>query len=152
MSYEGTSGVDVNSPIGVVTAVAAGGIATEDTIVLELVEDDPDLRTLLRMMLGRDSRLVLKGEAASADAAIDLARDLHPEIVILDNGLEGSMTGMEAAPKIKAASPGARVLLFSANDLEVEAAGEPAIDCFLRKDRISDLLPTIERMLGLQHQ
>ena len=152
MSYEGTSGVDVNSPIGVVTAVASDATLKDDTIVLELVEDDPDLRTLLRIMLGRDARLSLMGEAASADAAIDLARDLHPGIVILDNGLEGLMTGMEAAPKIKAASPGVRVLLFSATDLEVEAADEPAIDCFLRKDRLSDLLPTIERMLGLQHQ
>lgn len=117
---------------------------------LVLVEDDPDYRLLIRVTIGVDPRFEMSGEAPSVETGIELARDAHPRLIILDHDLEGEMVGLSAAPKLKAAAPDAKILLFTAYDLEAEARREPAIDAYLRKDNIGKLLPTAQRLLGLE--
>jgi two-component system, NarL family, response regulator DesR len=117
---------------------------------LMLVEDDPDYRLLIRVTIGVDPRFEMSGEAPSIEIGVELARDAHPRLIILDHDLEGEMVGLSAAPKLKAAAPDAKILLFTAYDLEAEARREPAIDAYLRKDDIGNLLPTAQRLLGLE--
>jgi len=118
--------------------------------VLVIVEDDPDMREVIRLTMQVDARLHIMGEAASAREAIDLARSLDPGVIILDHSIEGDVMGLEAAPMLKEAAPNAKILLFSAYDLAREAAAEPALDGFLRKDAIGKLLPTVQRLAGLE--
>jgi DNA-binding NarL/FixJ family response regulator len=117
--------------------------------VFVVVEDEPDMRALIALMLARDPRLELMGEAASAAEALELLDSLEPGLIILDHGIEGDIMGLDAAPLLKAKAPQAKILLFTAFDMRHEASIEPAVDEFLRKDRIGDLLPTVQRMLGL---
>jgi len=117
---------------------------------LVMVEDDPDYRLLIRVAIGVDPRFEMSGEAPSVETGIELAREAHPRLIILDHDLEGEMVGLSAAPKLKAAAPDAKILLFTAYDLEAEARREPAIDAYLRKDDIAKLLPTAQRLLGLE--
>jgi DNA-binding NarL/FixJ family response regulator len=117
--------------------------------VLVVVEDDPDMRMLIRATLGVDPRVEVIGEASSAKEAVDLARRLDPRLIILDHAIEGEMTGLEAAPLLKQAAPNASILLFTAYDLAAEARAESAIDEYLRKDEIHLLLPTVQRLLAL---
>lgn len=117
---------------------------------LVMVEDDPDYRLLIRVAIGVDPRFEMSGEAPSVETGIELARVAHPRLIILDHDLEGRMVGLSAAPKLKAAAPDAKILLFTAYDLEAEARREPAIDAYLRKDDIGKLLPTAQRLLGLE--
>ena len=114
-----------------------------------IVEDDLDMRLLIRITLERDDRLEVVGEASSAEEALDLARTLEPGLIVLDHAIEGTLSGLEAAPLLKAAAPNAKILLFTAYDLEREARAEPAIDGYLRKDDLDLLLPTVERLLEL---
>lgn len=68
-----------------------------------IVEDDEDGGTSLRMLLatlGHDAHHVVTGEQAVA-----AARDLRPEVVIMDINLP-SIDGYEAARRIRAASSG----------------------------------------------
>jgi DNA-binding NarL/FixJ family response regulator len=125
------------------------GVDAAAPTVLVIVEDEEDMRFMIRITLSRDPRLVLLGEAASAEQAIELARGLQPGVVVLDHQLEGRLTGLQAAPLIKAAAPRAKILLFTAFDLEREAAEEPAVDAYLRKDGVKHLLATVDRLLGL---
>lgn len=118
--------------------------------VLVVVEDDRDMQLLIELTLQLDSRLEISGCAASAAEAIELARTMQPQLVVLDHFIDGDVMGLEAAPLIKDAAPDARVLLFTSHDLEVEASREPAIDEFLLKRDISELMPTVQRMLGLE--
>jgi two-component system, NarL family, response regulator DesR len=117
---------------------------------LVMVEDDPDYRLLIRITIGVDPRFEMSGEAPSVETGIELAREAHPRLIILDHNLEGEMVGLSAASKLKAAAPDAKILLFTAYDLEAEARREPAIDAYLRKDDIGKLLPTAQRLLGLE--
>lgn len=119
------------------------------TRVLLVVEDDPDIRLIIRMHLGSDPRLLIEGEATSAAEAIDLARRTEPGLIILDHRIEGSVMGLDAAEALKAAAPQARILLFTAFDMRREAEASPFIDAFLSKTDFPLLLPAARRLLSL---
>lgn len=117
--------------------------------VFVVVEDEPDMRMLIEVMLGRDPRIDLAGTAASAAEALAILDTADVSLIVLDHGIEGDVMGLEAAPLLKAKAPNAKILLFSAFDMGAQAEREPAIDAFLRKDRVDQLLPTVQRLLGL---
>ena len=117
--------------------------------VFVVVEDEPDMRMLITMMLGKDPRLELLGQASSAHEALSVLDSIEPGLIVLDHGIEGDIMGLEAAPLLKAKAPQSKILLFTAFDMRREAEAEPAVDEYLRKDRIDQLLPTAQRMLHL---
>ena len=117
--------------------------------VFVVVEDEPDMRMLIEVMLGRDPRIDLAGTAASAAEALAVLATVDVGLIVLDHGIEGDVMGLEAAPQLKAKAPNAKILLFTAFDMAAQAEREPAIDAFLRKDRIDQLLPTVQLLLGL---
>jgi DNA-binding NarL/FixJ family response regulator len=117
--------------------------------ILVIVEDEADIRWLIRLTLLDDPRLELFGEAASAAEAVALARTSQPGLIVLDHSIEGDVMGLQAAPLLKEAAPNAKILLFTAFDLREEARGEPAIDAFLLKTQLKALLPTVQGLLDL---
>jgi DNA-binding NarL/FixJ family response regulator len=118
--------------------------------VLVVVEDDSDYRRLIRMTLESEDRLDVEGEAANAEEALVLARTSHPELVVLDHFIDGTVMGIELAPLIKAEAPDAKILLFTTHDLAIEVSREPAIDGYLRKHDLARLLPAIRGLLNLE--
>lgn len=119
------------------------------TRILVVVEDDADIRFLIKLTLRSDGRLEVMGEATTAEEAIRLAKQEEPGLIILDHFIEGTVMGLDAVPALKEAAPLAKILLFSSHDLSAEVARQPLVDSFLRKDRMEDLLPTVQAMLGL---
>jgi len=117
--------------------------------VLVVVEDDRDMQMLIELTLGADARLHVSGCAATAAEAVEQAREMQPDLVILDHFIDGDVMGLQAAPAIKEAAPDAAILLFTSHDLMVEASREPAITEFLLKRDIGQLMPTVQRLLGL---
>lgn len=117
--------------------------------VLVVVENDPDFRRLIRLQLAEDPRIEISGEAGTAEEALEWIRDARTGLIILDHYLAGGERGIEAAPRLKRIAPHACILLLSADDLSAEARREPAIDVFLRKIDLEELLPTAQRLLGL---
>jgi CheY-like chemotaxis protein len=116
---------------------------------LIVVDDDPDIRLLVRAMVGGDARITLVGEALSAAEAVKLARSVAPNLILLDHCLEGEWTGLAAAPALKRAAPSTKILLFTAYDMASAVERQPAIDDYLRKDQVMELVAAIERLLGL---
>jgi DNA-binding NarL/FixJ family response regulator len=117
--------------------------------VLVIVEDERDMRMMIRAILAVDERIEICGEAATAAEAIEAARTLDPGLVILDHSIEGDVMGLDAAPLIKKVAPEAKILLFSAFDMRKEAEAEPAVDEFLGKADVGKLLATVRRLVGL---
>ena len=78
-----------------------------------VVDDDPDLRFLLKMALDRDGVSTVVGEAANGREAIDVAREHQPDVIILDQSMP-VMTGTEAIPGLREAVPSARIVMYSA--------------------------------------
>ena len=123
---------------------------SKESVVLVAVEDDPDFQKLIRLTLGDDPRLTMSGEMPTTiEAAVEVAKKLTPRLIVLDHRLEGRMVGLTGARKLKEAAPEAKILLFSAYDLATEARKEPAIDAYLHKDQVAELLATALRLSGL---
>lgn len=119
------------------------------TKILVVVDDDADIRFLIKLALRTDPRLEVTGEATTAEDAIKIAQRENPGLIILDHYIEGTVRGLDAVPALKEAAPMAQILLFSSHDLSAEVARQPLVDAFLRKDQLDSLLPTVQGMLDL---
>lgn len=113
-----------------------------DSKIRVLIADDvADLRTMVRITIEIDGRFEVVGEAADGREAIELARRLRPDIVILDLSMP-HMDGLEAIPEIRRGSPTSKILVLSGFD---ERVGEHALslgaDAYMSKNRHIDDLP-----------
>ena len=77
-----------------------------------IVDDTPDMRLLVRLSLELDPHIEVVDEAADGRQAIDLAARTRPDVMLLDLAMP-VMDGMQALPKVVAASPGTAVLVLS---------------------------------------
>ena len=82
-----------------------------ETTVL-LVDDHPLFRQGLRLLIERDAGMRVVGEAGDGQQAIDLARELSPDVVVMDITMP-DVNGIEATQRILAASPGTKVVALS---------------------------------------
>lgn len=79
-----------------------------------LAEDDDNARSLVADLLASLGHIVV-AEASNGREAIELARDVVPDVVLLDVHMpDGS--GIEAAESITQALPGVAVVLFSGDE------------------------------------
>jgi DNA-binding NarL/FixJ family response regulator len=81
-------------------------------ITVLLVDDHALVRRGFRRMLEDESDMTIVGEAGDGEAAIRLARELRPRVVIMDCALPG-MNGLDATRKILAENPETAVLMLS---------------------------------------
>jgi DNA-binding NarL/FixJ family response regulator len=96
-----------------------------------------------------DSRFTLGRVAASAEEALAPLRTTEPEIIVLDHGLPGQLTGLDA-PRLKELAPQARIIMFPAHaELKAHAENEPAIDGSCSKTDSTQHLPLAQRLTGL---
>ena len=64
-----------------------------------LVDDSSDVRTLVRTKLRLSGAAVVEGEGATGADAIDLARRLQPDAMLLDVSMPG-IDGLTALPQV----------------------------------------------------
>lgn len=86
-----------------------------NTIIL--ADDHRLIRAGLKAMLQKDPSLELVGEAADGLEAIELVRDLHPDLIILDISMP-ALDGLSCIEHIRSASPQTRILLLTMHEDE----------------------------------
>jgi DNA-binding NarL/FixJ family response regulator len=99
-------------------------------IRIALVDDHELVRTGFRMILSREADIDIVGEAASGEEAVQLAKKLKPDVLLMDVHLPG-ISGLEATERIVRAQPKVRVIVVTMQDeqpfprrlLEAGAAG-----------------------------
>ncbi|MDQ3916272.1 MAG: response regulator [Actinomycetota bacterium] len=109
-----------------------------------IAEDEAIIRLDLKEMLEEEG-LAVVGEAADGEAAVRMARDVAPDLVIMDIKMPG-MDGLAAAEKIVEDDLAAVLILtaFSQRDLVQRAADAGAMGYLVKPFQKSDLLPAIE--------
>lgn len=118
--------------------------------VLLVVDDESDIRLLVRFQFGGDPDFEVDGEATDIETALDAATLHQPDLIVLDHRLDGDVTGLDAAPQLKMIAPACVIILFSASEeLRRPATDSPAIDAFLLKTDIDRLVPLARRLVGL---
>ena len=122
------------------------GVRTEPEAIRVLLVDDHDLfRTGLANLL-EEQHLDVVGQATTGDDAVRLARELAPDVVVMDLNMPG-MTGVEATRRIFAASPPARVVVLTISDRDedvVEAILAGASGYLTKDASVQDLVRGIE--------
>lgn len=78
-----------------------------------LVDDDPDVRELVRETLGRAGHSVL--EAADLGAAVALLDGARPDVVLLDLDLPGGSSGLDLLPELARRACEAPVIVLTAS-------------------------------------
>jgi DNA-binding NarL/FixJ family response regulator len=89
-----------------------------------VVEDILMVRRLLAMRLAREPDLIVVGEAEDGVQAVALARELHPDVVLMDVGLP-RLDGMSAARQILCEQPDIRIVIVS-GQADLAGVGEYA--------------------------
>src|SRR5271155_4249825 len=79
-----------------------------------LVEDHMIVRQGLRLLIEADGDIEIVGEAKTGREAVQMTRDLRPEIVVMDIAMP-LLNGIEAARQILKAFPATKVLILSAH-------------------------------------
>jgi signal transduction histidine kinase len=99
-----------------------------------LVDDVPELRRLLRHVLEWSERFAVVAEADNGLDAIKLTEEHRPDLVLLDVSMP-VMDGMQALPRIRAASPSTRVVVLSGFEAErlAESAMAEGASAYLEK-------------------
>ena len=83
-----------------------------DQIRLLLVDDHALLRSGIAALLKVEPDLAVVGQAATGEEAVEKARSLRPDVVIMDLDMPGA-GGLEATRQISALNQGTRVLVLT---------------------------------------
>jgi NarL family two-component system response regulator LiaR len=107
-----------------------------------IVDDHPVTREGLRTALElSEDAVVVIGEAASGEEAVEQARSLTPDVVFMDVRMPG-MGGIEATRRIREASPETKVILITIDESRgaISDAIQAGVSGYLLKDASPDAL------------
>ena len=104
-----------------------------------LIADDHRLfAEALETILATDNRIEVVGTARNGEEAVELARNLAPDVVLMDISMP-VMDGIEATQRIRAHSEGACILMLTGSDssADVDRARAAGAAGYVTKDRIA---------------
>lgn len=108
-----------------------------------VVDDEPDLRLLARLMLADNDVVELVGEAGTGGEALALIRDEVPDIAIVDVHLP-DMSGVELISLLRECPRQMRLVAYSSDDVALAAAIRAGADsAVLKSGRSEDLLAAL---------
>ncbi len=116
------------------------------SIKVLIVDDDALVRSALVLMLGGRADLTIVGEAGDGEQGVIAARDLQPDVVLMDIRMPG-IDGIEATRRVVARPNAPRVIVLTTFDTDehVFAAIAAGAEGFLVKDTSpSDLIEAIK--------
>ena len=121
--------------------------------IILIVEDQPDLRKLLRVTMGLGDMEI--HEAEDGHAALKMAAAVHPDVMLLDVMMPGGLDGYQVCQKIKAdpALKNTRIIMLTAraqaSDIET-AFASGAADYLSKPFSPLELIDTVGALLALK--
>ncbi len=119
---------------------------TNDGVLLQilLADDNEPFRRRVRNLMDKTPDLELLGEAADGEEAVRLARELQPDIVVMDV-LMPRLNGIEATRRIKSEFPSIEVIALSmhGDDGFRHAMLDAGASTYLLKDNVLHELPKV---------
>jgi NarL family two-component system response regulator LiaR len=118
----------------------------QEQIELLICDDHRLLTDTLTSVVSHEPTVRLLPPVHSSEEAVELVREHHPDVVLMDIEFRGAMSGIEATRHIKQMSPATQVVVMTAHEDErllVEAV-EAGASGFLRKtEGVDELMGAI---------
>lgn len=127
----------------------AGNPVGESSIRVLVVDDYEPWRRFVCTTLLKQPGLQIMGEVSDGLEAVQQAKELQPDLILMDIGLP-TVNGIEAARRIGAISPKSRILFVSDNrswDIAEEALGTGALGYVVKATAFSELLPAVQAVI-----
>jgi DNA-binding NarL/FixJ family response regulator len=126
--------------------------AGADAIRVLVVDDHALFRRGLEMVLGQEEDIAVVGEAGDGSEALALARELTPDIVLMDIRMP-RRGGIEACTAIKDVVPSTKIIMLTISDEEAdlyEAIRAGASGYLLKEISIDEVATAIRAVAGGQ--
>lgn len=114
-----------------------------------LADDHKLMRAGLRLVVDQQEDLSVVGEADDGRQAVELAKSLKPDVVVMDIGMP-NLNGIEAARQIREIRPDAAVVMLSMHSDEgyvLRALGAGARGYLLKDSATTDLVQAIHAVV-----
>lgn len=118
-----------------------------------VVDDAPSIRALLRSTLPLHGFEIV-AEADRAAQGIQMAREVQPDVIVLDVQMP-QVNGVEAIAPMKAEAPNARILMYSSHDehfMKDEALKNGADAYFDKLAPISQMAEELHRIVDVREE
>lgn len=113
-----------------------------------IVDDHDAVRRGVHNLVGSKANFEVVGEAADGRVALDLAREVNPDIAILDYSIPG-LNGLDLASQLKRALPKIEILIYTMHDREefiLEALQAGVRGFVLKSDTEKHLLAALDAL------
>jgi len=114
-----------------------------------IVDDHADFRQRVKEFLASEPEIEVVGEAADGQEAILKARELQPDLVLMDVRMPG-INGISATRQLKEEMPEVKVIMLSLFDIDEyrkAALDSGASGYVVKKNLVQELIPAIRGAL-----
>ena len=111
-----------------------------------MADDSPEIRSYFSNIISHEEDMELAGTASSGVEAVQLARELRPDIILMDIQMETRVAGISASQQILTEFPGTKVIILTIledDDLLFQAYCAGVIDYIIKTDSVSQILTSI---------
>jgi CheY-like chemotaxis protein len=120
-----------------------------------LVDDEPDMRMLVRLLLDKTEDIDVVGEATSGEEAVDRTTELSPDCLLLDYMMPGSIDGIETTRRIRDGQGNGQrpaIVMFTAwaSPQLREMAEQVGVDLMLSKDEFNEVAGAVRKVMSGQ--
>lgn len=115
-----------------------------------IVDDHTLLRHGLRLILNYAEGLTVVGEASEGEEAVGLARELKPDVILMDINMPG-LDGIEATRRIRATQPEIQILMLTISKQDEDLIGAikaGARGYLLKNAESAEVIESIRRVMA----
>ena len=126
------------------------GTTMTSTVRILLIDDHRILRQGLRALLERESDFECVGEAENGRSGVEMAKEAHPDIILMDISMPG-LNGIDAARQILDHSPHSRIIALTAHsdrNLVREILKAGAVGYVVKDSAVEELTNAVRTVLA----